>query len=133
LDKNWHFGITAAGKLYPYNVLMVSSHIFFTSDGKTLIASKDKQHKARRKQGAKWYNKEWREKLLAFVKYISDDENSFYLEMGSEEKITISNQPLQFLGKVSYEIPNTKNLEEETELSDLTNIDDFEETEGGEE
>jgi hypothetical protein len=134
LDKNWHFGITAAGKLYPYNVLMVSSHIFFTNDGKTLITSKDKQHKARRKQGAKWYNKEWREKLLAFVKYISDDENSFYLEMGSEEKITISNQPLQFLGKMSYEIPNTKNLEEETELSDLTNIDDLEEeTEGGEE
>ncbi len=128
LDKNWHFGITAAGKLYPYNVLMVSSHIFFTSDGKTLISSKDKQHKARRKQGAKWYNKEWREKLLAFVKYISDDENSFYLEMGSEEKITISNQPLQFLSNVSYEIPTTKNLEEETELSDLTNIDDFEET-----
>lgn len=133
LDKNWHFGITAAGKLYPYNVLMVSSHIFFTSDGKTIITSKDQQHKARRKQGAKWYNKEWREKLLAFVKYISDSENSFYLEMGSEEKVTISNQPLQFLGKVSYEIPNTKNLEEETELSDLTNIDDFEETEGGEE
>lgn len=53
--------------------------------------------------------------------------------MGSEEKVTISNQPLQFLGKVSYEIPNTKNLEEETELSDLSNIDDFEETEGGEE
>jgi len=73
LDKNWHFGITAAGKLYPYNVLMVSSHIFFTSDGKTVIASKDQQHKARRKQGAKWYNKEWRGKIFAFFKYIFVD------------------------------------------------------------
>jgi len=133
LDKNWHFGITAACKLYPYNVLMVSSHIFFTSDGKTLIISKDQQHRARRKQGAKWWNNDWRTKLLAFVKYISDDENSFYLEMGSEEKIKISNLPLQFLGKVSYEIPNEKNLEEESELSDLINIDEFyEEIEGGE-
>jgi hypothetical protein len=90
--------------------------------------------KARRKQGAKWWNNDWRTKLIAFVKYISDDDNSFYLEMGSEEKIIISNQSLQFLGKVSYEIPNGKNLEEESELSDLTNIDDFdEEIEGGEE
>lgn len=134
LDKNWHFGITAAGKLYPFNVLMVSSHIFFTSDGKSLISSKDQQHKARRKQGAKWWNNDWRTKLLAFIKYISDNDDSFYLEMGSEEKILISNQPFQFLGKVSYEIPNGKNLEEESELSDLTNIDDFdEETEGGKE
>lgn len=134
LDKNWHFGISAAGKLYPHNVLMVSSHIFFTSDGKTLIDAKDKQHKARRKQGAKWWNNDWRTKLLGFVKYISDDENSFYLEMGSEEKITISNQPMQFMGKVSYDIPNAKNLEEELELSNLTDVNDFdEETEGGKE
>lgn len=134
LDKNWHFGISAAGKLYPYNVLMVSSHIFFTSDGKNLIASKDKQHRARRKQGAKWYNNGWRTKLLAFVKYISDDDDSFYLEMGSEEKIQISIQPIQFFGKVSYDIPLKNTLKEEAELSDLINIDDFnEETEGGEE
>jgi hypothetical protein len=83
LDKNWHFGISAAGKLYPSHVLMVSSHIFFTSDGKTLIDSKSKQHKARRKQGAKWWNNDWRTKLCAFIQYISDDENSFYLEMGN--------------------------------------------------
>ncbi|GHV34963.1 TIR domain-containing protein [Bacteroidia bacterium] len=127
LEKNWHFGISAAGKLYPYNVLMVSSHIFFTSDGKILIESKNQQHAARRKQGAKWWNNDWRTKLLGLVKYISDDDNSFYLEMGSEEKIVISNQPLQFVGKVSYHIPNEKNLEEESELSDLIDIDRFDE------
>jgi len=127
LDKNWHFGISAAGKLYPYHTLMISSHIFFTSDGKTLIDSKNQQHAARSKQGAKWWNNDWRSKLLAFVKFLSDDENSFYLEMGSEEKIQISNQPMQFLGKVSYEIPNQRNLEEEAELSDLNELNDFEE------
>jgi len=29
-EKNWHFGISAAGKLYPFPVLMVSSRILFT-------------------------------------------------------------------------------------------------------
>jgi uncharacterized protein YfbU (UPF0304 family) len=133
LEKNWHFGISAAAKLYPYHILMISSHIFFTQDGTILIESKIHQHAARRKQGAKWWNNDWRTKLLGFVKYISDDENSFYLEMGSEEKITISNQPMQFVGKVSYDVPNAKNLEEESELSDLTDIDDFEEIEEGKE
>ncbi|GHU54663.1 TIR domain-containing protein [Bacteroidia bacterium] len=133
LEKNWHFGISAAAKLYPYHTLMISSHIYFTKDGIILIESKNQQHAARRKQGAKWWNNDWRTKLLGFVKYISDDENSFYLEMGSEEKITISNQPMQFVGKVSYDIPNVKNLEEESELSDLTDIDDFEEVEEGKE
>jgi hypothetical protein len=126
-EKNWHFGVSAAGKLYPYHILMISSHIFFTNDGKTLIDSKSKQHAARRRQGSKWWNDDWRTKLLAFVKYLSDDENSFYLEMGSEEKIQISNQPLQFLGKISYEIPNNKILEEESELSDLNELNNFEE------
>ena len=125
LDKNWHFGISATAKLYPYKVLMFSSHIFFTSDGKNIIESKDKQHKARRKQGAKWWNNDWRTKLLAFVKYISDDEESFYLEVGSEEKIKIANKPMQFLGKKSYEIPNNKILEDEYEISDLNDLNDF--------
>ena len=131
LDKNWHFGISAVGKLYPFKVMMFSSHIFFTSDGKTLIESKDKQHKARRKQGAKWWNNDWRTKLMAFVEYISDDEESFYLEVGSEEKIWISNKPMQFLGKKSYETPSKKNLEEEYEISDLNNLNEIDEEIGG--
>lgn len=131
LDKNWHFGISAVGKLYPYKVMMFSSHIFFTSDGKTIIESKDKQHKARRKQGAKWWNNDWRTKLLAFVKYISDDEESFFLEVGSEEKIQVSNKPMQFLGKKSYETPSKKNLEEECDISDLSELNEFDEEFGG--
>jgi len=142
LDKNWHFGISAAGKLYPYHVLMISSHIFFTSDGKTLIDSA-LQHKARRKKGSSWWNNNWRARLLAFIKY-SNNENSFYLEMGSEEKIYISNQPMQFLGKVSYEIPCKENVKEverdedeedyddeiESQISDLDNIDSLDEETG---
>ena len=131
LDKNWHFGISAVGKLYPYKVMMFSSHIFFTSDGKNIIESKDKQHKARRKQGAKWWNNDWRTKLLAFVEYISDDEESFYLEVGSEERIRISNKPMQFFGKKSYETPNKKNLEEEYEITDLNKLNEFDEEIGG--
>lgn len=126
LDKNWHFGISGAGKLYPTHALMVSSRIVFTEDGTNVIESKSRQHAARRKQGKNWWNDAWREKLMAFVKYLSDDSHSFYLEMGSEEKITISNEPLKFVGKKSYLAPNENRLEEEAELSDINGIDQIE-------
>jgi hypothetical protein len=126
-DKHWHFGISAAGKLYPFPVLMVSSHIFFTKDGKEIIESKNIQHAARRRQGKNWWNDDWRNKLLAFVKYLSDDESSFYLMVGSEEKIHISNKPVQFIGYVSYNKPEKNTLEDEAEISDLNDLNEFDE------
>lgn len=124
-DKNWHFGISASGKLYPFPVLMVSSHIIFTTDGIAPIESKGIQHSARRRQGKNWWNDDWRNKLLSFVKYLSDDENSFYLEAGSEEKIYISNEPIKFIGKTSYNIPDKNTLEDEAEISDINSLDDL--------
>lgn len=126
-EKNWHFGISAAGKLYPFPVLMVSSHIFFTQDGVNLIESASIQHSARRRQGKNWWNDAWRNKVLGFIKYLSDDETSFYLEVGSEEKIFISNQPVQFIGKVSYAIPEKNTLDEEVELAELGGLDELDE------
>lgn len=128
--KNWHFGISASGKLYPLNVLMISSHIFFTSDGKELIDSISTQHAARRRQGRNWWNDQWREKLLAFIKYLSDDDKSFYLEVGSEEKINVSNEPLRFYSTKSYEIPLEGNMTEdiiEVEITDTEeDIEEYE-------
>lgn len=126
-DKNWHFGISAAGKLYPFPVMMVSSHIYFTQDGITPIESKSIQHSARRRQGKNWWNDDWRNKMLAFIKYLSDDERSFYLEVGSEEKIHVSNEPIQFLGKVSYNLPEKNTLEDEAEISDINDLNELDE------
>lgn len=123
-EKNWHFGISGAGKLYPFHVMMISSHIFFTSDGKNLIESKGIQHSSRRRQGKNWWNDKWRDKLLAFVKFLSDDSDSFFLEMGSEEKVVIANEPLKFIGRASYIAPSENILNEESELAD---INDYEE------
>lgn len=123
-DKNWHFGISAAGKLYPFPVLMVSSRIIFTQDGNNLIEYKSIQHSSRRRQGKNWWNDKWREKLLAFIRFLSDEQDSFYLEVGSEEKIVIANEPQKFIGKMSYAIPSGNTLEEESELADINNYED---------
>ena len=126
-EKTWHFGISAAAKLYPFHLLMISSHIFFTYDGIKLIEAKSIQHSARRKQGQNWWNDTWRTKLLAFVKYLSDDETTFFLEVGSEERIQVSNVPLKFIGYKSYTIPNESNLDEEVELAGINDLSDLDE------
>jgi hypothetical protein len=126
-EKNWHYGISGAGKLYPFPVLMISSHIFFTQDGKTIIESNSIQHSARRKQSKNWWNDVWRLKLLTFIKYLSNNEDSFYLEVGGEEKIQIASEPIHFLSKVSYAIPNENKLEEEAELGSINDFDENDE------
>lgn len=126
-DKNWHFGISGSAKLYPFPVITISSHIYFTEDGVKLIESNSIQHSSRRRQGKNWWNDAWRNKLLSFVKYLSDDDDSFYLEVGSEEKIYVSNRPLQFLGHISYNVPEKSILEEEAELAELNGMDVLEE------
>ncbi len=125
-EKNWHFGISGTSKLYPFPVLMISSHIFFTKDGKQLIESSSIQHSLRRRQGKNWWNNTWRTKLLVFVKCLSDDDDSFYLEVGSEEKVYVSNEPLKFRGSKSYDIPKKNILEDESELSDILSNEEVE-------
>lgn len=126
-DKNWHYGISGESKLYPFPVLMISSHIYFTEDGKKLIESNSIQHSARRRQSKNWWNDIWRLKLLAFMKYLSNNEDMFELEVGDEERITIASNPLQFKSQVSYEIPQNNYLEEEAELESIYDTDENEE------
>lgn len=126
-DKNWHFGISGESKLYPLPVLMISSHIYFTEDGKKLIESNSIQHSARRRQSKNWWNDVWRLKLLAFIKYLSNNENTFELKVGSEERISISSAPLHFKSQVSYDVPKNNNLEEEAEFENISDFDENDE------
>jgi hypothetical protein len=124
--NSWHFGISAIVKIIPSPLLVISSHIFFTENGKKLIASKQRQIALRRKQGRNWWNDTWRNKLLAFVKYMSDDDNSFSLSVGKNEKIEISNTPIKFIGHRSYKIPERNTLQEEMNILSISDIEDDE-------
>lgn len=109
-EKNWHFGISGQAKLFPELCFAINSHIWFTSDGENLIESQSIQHSSRRKQGKNWWNNDWRDKILAFMKFLSDEENFIKLEVGSQEIIKVCTNPLMFKSNVSYIDPNIENL-----------------------
>ncbi|WP_303920876.1 toll/interleukin-1 receptor domain-containing protein [Draconibacterium sediminis] len=125
-EKNWHFGISGSVKMFPERCFVINSHIWFTVDGKSLIPEASKQHQARRKQGKNWWNNDWRKKVLAFMHYLADDEESVHLYLGSEEVIRIGINPIEFISPVCYQDPNEENLPSEDYDSESEEIIDVE-------
>jgi hypothetical protein len=128
-EKNWHFGISGLAKLFPSPMLIFSSHIFFTIDGKDLVPSKTRQLKLRIKQEKNWYNNHWREKLLSLIKYLADSDKIIRMPIGKTEIVEISSTPIQFISHFTYKMEDD-NVHEE----DLYEVDDneiFEENEEG--
>jgi len=123
--KFWHFGISGLMKLFPNPILILSSHIFFTSDGKNLIPSKYRQLRLRRKQGKNWWNNNWNEKLVNIVKYLASDDSVIRIPVGTKENVIISSSSIQFKGHYSYKTPNENiNEIESFEFDDDEEIND---------
>ena len=112
-EKNWHFGISGNVKMFPERCFTINSHIWFTTDGKSLIPEASKQHSARRRQGKSWWNNDWRNKTIAFVQYLGEEDNTIHLILGSESTCKIAVDPIMFESPVSYIDPNKDNLPEE--------------------
>jgi len=121
--KFWHFGISGLMKLFPDPILILSSHIFFTFDGKNLIPSKYRQLRLRRKQGKNWWNNNWNEKLVNIVKYLTSDDGVLRIPVGIKENVIISSTSIQFKGHCSYNTPKENiNEEESFEFDDEEDI-----------
>ena len=127
----WHFGISGLIKLVPYPLLIFSSHVFFTEDGKKLVSSKPIQLKLRRKQGANWWNNKWNEKLKSFVKYLSDDIGNIIIPISLKNNIIVSSNSITFLGHLSYTNPKDNVHEEIINASVNNNLDEEYEIEDG--
>ena len=133
-NYNWHFCISGLIKLIPFPILVLTSHIIFTEDGKNIIKSKPKQHKLRRKKGSTWYNNNWNDKLENFAKYLICDDDKIVIPVGAKENIIVLSSSIKFTGRVSYINPNNIH-EEDTYISTNEYIDDdegkeFEELDG---
>lgn len=116
-SKYWHYGISVSARLYPFPAISVSSHIFFTEDGIKPIDSISIQHSSRRKQGKNWWNNDWRTKLIAFMKAVSDQEPVLSLPVGGKEMVRIRTSSVQFRATAGYLDPD----------AEASGEDDFEE------
>ena len=118
-EYKWHYGATGLIKLFPSPLLILTSHIFFTSDGKDILESKVKQHKYRRRLGATWYNNTWRNRMFNFIQYFVDSNNEIIVTLGSKENLVISSLALAFPSDFSYFTPKDESHSEDIDISIL--------------
>jgi hypothetical protein len=114
LDLNWHFAIEGNAFFQPANVFGINYHVAFTNDG--VLVDKTKQHSRRRRVGSSWYNKKWRDLLLGFMLWLSD-EGSVTIKMPVCQHffIELANTPVMFKSYVGYIEPEKKMSQEENE------------------
>ena len=102
----WHFAITGSVKLFPMPMVQIGTHVLFTTDGQDMSLSDAVQHAARRSIGRRWWNKDWRARMLAFIKSLANPETEQVdLEVGVPSPLRMEASPITFLSQVSYDEP----------------------------
>ena len=114
LDLNWHFAIECNAFLYPMNAFGINYHVAFTKDG--VLVDKTKQHSRRRRVGSTWYNKKWRDLLLGFMLWLSDEgSEAIKLPVCKHLFMEVNTLPFMFKSYVGYVEPEKKSGQEENE------------------
>ncbi len=100
--RHWHFGIRAKPILSPLPAYAMRYHVVFSDDGETPWQDKDQMHKARRSLCADWWNDDWRDRLLAFMRFLSDGQAGLTVPLGPDTAIGIAALPAVFTSPASY-------------------------------
>lgn len=119
--RYWHFGIQAKPLVYPNIAYCIKPHVIFSDDGKNIWESKLRLHRARRSQCKSWWNAEWRDRILATMSWLADEEGKVQVKLGSDIALQVSSRPQIFISPVSYADPDKKHialLEEGEEYDD---------------
>lgn len=102
--RHWHFGLHANPKLYPVPVYYITSHVVFSTDGKDLWTDKGKMHRARRNQCKTWYNEAWRDRLLAAIGNVSEEQPQILLPVSPDKQVVVGTSPVTFGSKISFRV-----------------------------
>jgi hypothetical protein len=116
----WHFAIQARPMVYPLIGYMVKPHVLFSEDGKEVWDDKERIHKARRTQCRDWWNRVWRDRILASLAWLAESDDCFVISVPGNSAIEVSLKPVEFVSPLSYTEPGGQPTvyADEEELSD---------------
>jgi hypothetical protein len=110
--RHWHYAISGRADLHPVPHFVIKGHVLFSNDGETIWASKDKLAKARRSQCKNWWNDEWRDRMLAVMTHLRDEDGKIRLPLAQGLSLELEGSPMPFSSDVSYLEPDTVEREE---------------------
>lgn len=115
-DGFWHYAVSASPQLAPFPRLVLRHHVIFTDDGTKPWDKPDRMHKARRSVCKQWWNKEWRDRLFAFMSQIADGKREIPLRVAEELSINVFAAPMNFTSPWTYYEDNDEGLDESKEI-----------------
>lgn len=126
-DGFWHYAASASTQLLPFPRFVLRHHVIFTDDGEMPWQSAERMHKARRSVCKNWWNREWRDRLLAFSAEMGGQGGTLHLPVGTDLSIAVTMKPMDFISPWTYfedgetgidESQPVELVEEEEELDD---------------
>lgn len=113
----WHYGLGGKPILYPNPMYVIKGHVLFSNDGRTVWESKERLASARRNQCANWWNDDWRDRMLAAVSWLADDQEFIQVPLAPGVSLSVAKLPITFESPVTYLSP--KEEQAETEDADI--------------
>jgi hypothetical protein len=101
-ERYWHFAIEGRPLLRPLIGYSIISHVVFSDDGLQIWNDPDRMHRARRRQCRTWWNPTWRDRILAMMGWLADEDGLVRLPVSADSLISIASHPHHFVSPVSY-------------------------------
>lgn len=104
----WHLGFIAKPVLSDPPRMLLKAAIVFTEDGKKPLDSAERMHRLRRGFCRNWWNGQWRDLMLAYISWISNNQPEIAVPFGDFSAATIVARPLAFVSPFAFQDPAPK-------------------------
>lgn len=131
VTRNWHFGVELNSYIGEDSHVSVLPHVCFSVDGK-LFDSAKKQHSLRRSQCRRWYNDDWRDRILATMYHLSGGNADLTIPLAPDASFAFASFPECLTSPVTYqrvEEEKADDLPPETDYEDNEDEDEEDEDE----
>jgi hypothetical protein len=116
--RHWHYAVSAKASIYPFKGFSVRGHVLFSDDAKTIWDSAERIHKARMSQCKSWWNRDWRDRMLATMYWLDGDDGAITIPLGSETEVKVDIIPLIFESPFSFIEPGEESSAAADEAND---------------
>jgi hypothetical protein len=104
----WHFAVSSKPMLSPFIGYSLKTHIIFTEDGFKVWEDKNKMHTHRRTKAKRFFNKQWRDMLFAFLHGLQGKERKIELPLNSRDSLNLEPWTASYWAEFGYYEPKEK-------------------------
>jgi hypothetical protein len=128
LKAYWHLAVVARPVIRASMHFELSLHVVFTEDGRTPVGDAKRMHAMRRRFCKNWWQKQWRDLLLAYLSFLSAGQTYLELKVSKDELVNVPARPKLLRSLVTFSEGPPTEADEPPEPTDLDDdVDEFSE------